>query len=164
MPEHNPLVLGKVAASLDYLSNGRFALGIGIGWLEEEFKAIGVPVSRTTQPAEYVEAMRNLWGDERNSSYNRGEFVNFEGARSFPEPVQGRKLPILVGGQTIRRLKRAAEYGDGWCGFNLTPERDRAEVRALARTDESGRSYASEFRNLDVTAGHRQARRSQALS
>ena len=120
LPERNPLVLAKVAASLDYLSHGRFALGIGIGWLEEEFKAIGVPWARRTERTrEYVEAMRNLWGEER-SSYS-GEFVSFQNARSFPKPVQGRGLPILVGGQTDPALKRAAAYGDGWCGFNLTP-------------------------------------------
>jgi probable F420-dependent oxidoreductase len=136
VPERNPLVLAKVAASLDYLSGGRFALGIGIGWLEEEFKALGVPWPRRTQRTrEYVEAMRNLWGEE-NSSY-KGEFVNFENARSFPKPVRGGKLPILVGGQTDPALKRAAEYGDGWCGFNLTPE-DTAQkivrLRELMKT------------------------------
>jgi probable F420-dependent oxidoreductase len=121
LPERNPLVLAKVAASLDYLSNGRFALGIGIGWLEEEFKAIGIPWERRTERTrEYLEAMRNLWGDER-SAYS-GEFVSFEYARSFPKPSNGRKLPILVGGQTQTALKRVAAYGDGWCGFNLTPE------------------------------------------
>jgi len=143
LPERNPLVLAKVAASLDYLSNGRFALGIGIGWLEEEFKAIGVPWARRTQRTrEYVEAMRNLWGDE-NSSY-KGEFVSFKNARSFPKPAQGRKLPILVGGQTDPALKRAAEYGDGWCGFNLTPEetaekiaRLRELMKAAGRTSEN---------------------------
>jgi probable F420-dependent oxidoreductase len=130
LPERNPLVLAKVAASLDYLSNGRFALGIGIGWLQEEFKAIGVPWARRThRTREYVEAMRNLWGDE-TSSY-KGEFVNFENARSYPKPVQGRNLPILVGGQTDPALKRAAEYGDGWCGFNLTPEQTAEKIARL---------------------------------
>ncbi len=130
LPEHNPLVLAKVAASLDHLSDGRFALGIGIGWLEEEFKAIGVPwAQRTQRTREYVEAMRNLWGDER-SSY-KGEFVSFENARSFPKPAKGRNLPVLVGGQTDPALKRAAEYGDGWCGFNLTPEETGEKVTRL---------------------------------
>lgn len=130
VPERNPLVLAKVAASLDYLSNGRFALGIGIGWLEEEFKAIGVPWARRTQRTrEYVEAMRTLWGEE-NSTY-KGEFVNFENARSFPKPARGGKLPILVGGQTDPALKRAAEYGDGWCGFNLTPEETAQKISRL---------------------------------
>jgi len=130
LPERNPLVLAKVAASLDYLSNGRFALGIGIGWLEEEFKAIGIPWARRTERTrEYVEAMRNLWGDER-SSYS-GEFVSFENARSYPKPVQGRRLPILVGGQTEPALRRAAAYGDGWCGFNLTPEETAKKITRL---------------------------------
>lgn len=130
LPERNPLVLAKVAASLDYLSNGRFALGIGIGWLEEEFKAIGVPWARRTERTrEYVEAMRNLWGEER-SSYS-GEFVSFENARSYPKPAQGRGLPILVGGQTEPALKRAATYGDGWCGFNLTPDETAKKIKRL---------------------------------
>jgi probable F420-dependent oxidoreductase len=130
VPERNPLVLAKVAASLDFLSNGRFALGIGIGWLEEEFKAIGVPWARRTQRTrEYVEAMRVLWSEE-SSSY-KGEFVDFENARSFPKPARGGKLPILVGGQTDPALKRAAEYGDGWCGFNLTPEETAQKIARL---------------------------------
>lgn len=135
VPERNPLVLAKVVASLDYLSGGRFALGIGIGWLEEEFKAIGVPWERRThRTREYVEAMRTLWGDD-SGSYS-GEFVRFENARSFPKPVQGRGLPVLVGGQTDAALKRAAAYGDGWCGFNLTPDetaRKIARIRELMK-------------------------------
>jgi probable F420-dependent oxidoreductase len=119
VPEYNPLLLAKLAASLDYLSNGRFALGIGIGWLREEFKAMGIPWERRAKRTrEYIEAMRRLWSDQ--TSYS-GEFVNFEGALSFPKPAQGTKLPILVGGQTDAALKRAAAYGSGWCGFNLTP-------------------------------------------
>ena len=130
LPEHNPLVMAKVTASLDYLSNGRLALGIGVGWLEEEFKAIGIPwAKRGQRTREYVEAIRNLWGDD-NSSYH-GEFVNFENARSFPKPVQGRKLPVLVGGQTDAALKRAATYGDGWCGFNLSPEDTAQKIARL---------------------------------
>jgi probable F420-dependent oxidoreductase len=144
LPERNPLVLAKVAASLDYLSNGRFALGIGIGWLEEEFKAIGVPWERRTKRTrEYVEAMRNLWGDER-SSY-KGEFVSFEDARSYPKPIQGRKLPILVGGQTDAALKRAAAYGDGWCGFNLTPEDTAQKITQLRELMKAAGRSAENF-------------------
>jgi len=144
LPERNPLVLAKVAASLDYLSNGRFALGIGIGWLEEEFKAIGVPWERRTKRTrEYVEAMRNLWGDER-SSYS-GEFVNFEDARSYPKPVQGRKLQILVGGQTDPALRRAAAYGDGWCGFNLTPEETAQKIKRLRELMKTAGRTAENF-------------------
>ena len=144
LPERNPLVLAKVAASLDYLSNGRFALGIGIGWLEEEFKAIGIPWERRTQRTrEYVEAMRSLWGDER-SSYS-GEFVRFENARSYPKPVRGHKLPVLVGGQTDPALKRAAAYGDGWCGFNLTPEETAQKIKRIRELMKVGGRKPEDF-------------------
>jgi probable F420-dependent oxidoreductase len=138
VPEYNPLLLAKLAATLDYLSNGRFALGIGIGWLQEEFKAMGIPWERRAKRTrEYIEAMRALWGDQ--TSYV-GEFVNFEGALSYPKPIKGAKLPILVGGQTEAALKRAASYGTGWCGFNLTPS-ETADAVARLRTllKENGR-------------------------
>ena len=64
MPEHNPLVLAKVVATLDSLSEGRFRLGVGVGWLEEEFRALGIPWERRAhRTREYIEAMRRLWGD-----------------------------------------------------------------------------------------------------
>jgi probable F420-dependent oxidoreductase len=130
VPEYHPLLLAKVAASLDYLSGGRFALGIGIGWLAEEFQALGIPWERRAQRTrEYVEAMRRVWGDEQ-SNY-RGEFVQFAGARSYPKPIKGEKLSVLVGGQSEPALKRAAEYGDGWCGFNLTPEETARAIDRL---------------------------------
>ncbi|HUN58099.1 MAG TPA: LLM class F420-dependent oxidoreductase [Candidatus Binataceae bacterium] len=138
VPEYNPLLLAKLAATLDYLSNGRFALGIGIGWLQEEFKAMGIPWERRAKRTrEYIEAMRALWGDQ--TSY-AGEFVNFEGALSYPKPIKGSKLPILVGGQTEAALKRAASYGTGWCGFNLTPaETSDAVARLRTLLKENGR-------------------------
>lgn len=129
-PEYHPLLLGKLAASLDYLSGGRFALGIGIGWLEEEFTALGIPwEGRSRRTREYVNAMRRLWGDERSDF--AGEFVRFEGARSYPKPIAGERMPILVGGQTEAALKRAAAYGDGWCGFNLTPAETAECIKRL---------------------------------
>jgi len=129
-PEYHPLLLGKLAASLDYLSGGRFALGIGVGWLEEEFKALGIPWERRSKRTrEYVEAMRRLWGHD--PSEYKGEFVQFEGARSYPKPINGARLPILVGGQTEAALKRAAAYGDGWCGFNLTAEETAEKINRL---------------------------------
>jgi probable F420-dependent oxidoreductase len=129
VPEYNPLLLAKLVASLDYLSNGRLALGIGIGWLQEAFRAMGIPWERRAKRTrEHVEAMRALWGSQ--TSYS-GEFVNFEGALSYPKPVKGAKLPILVGGQTEAALKRAASYGAGWCGFNLTPSETADAVTRL---------------------------------
>jgi probable F420-dependent oxidoreductase len=130
VPEHNPLVLAKVVATLDFLSGGRALLGVGIGWLEEEFQAIGVPWERRAQRTrEYIESMRKLWSDEV-SSY-QGNFVKFEGVRSNPKPLKGGKLPIFFGGESGPALRRVAEYGDGWCGFNLTPDEAAAKIRRI---------------------------------
>jgi probable F420-dependent oxidoreductase len=130
VPEHNPLVLAKVVATLDYLSEGRVLLGVGIGWLEEEFVAIGIPWERRAQRTrEYIEAMRKLWGDDV-SAYH-GEFVNFDGVRSYPKPISGAKLPIIFGGESGPALKRVAEYGNGWFGFNLTPPEAAEKIKKL---------------------------------
>jgi probable F420-dependent oxidoreductase len=130
VPEHNPLVLAKVVATLDFLSGGRALLGVGIGWLEEEFQAIGVPWDRRAQRTrECIDAMRKLWGDEV-SSY-RGEFINFDGVRSNPKPLNGAGLPVFFGGESGPALRRVAEYGDGWCGFNLTPEEATAKIKRI---------------------------------
>ena len=130
VPEHNPLVLAKVIATLDFVSKGRVILGVGIGWLEEEFHAVGVPWERRAQRTrDYITAMRKLWGDEL-SSY-AGEFVRFEGARSYPKPIHGAKLPVFFGGESGPALKRAAEYGDGWYGLNMDLNETTAKIRRL---------------------------------
>src|SRR6266852_1358700 len=76
VPEHNPLILAKTAATLDRLSGGRFILGAGIGWLAEEFQALGVPFEhRGGRTREYIEVMRQLWSEQRSS--HAGRFVDF---------------------------------------------------------------------------------------
>ena len=142
VPEYNPLLLAKICATLDFLSGGRLALGIGIGWLREEFDALGIPWERRAQRTkEYIEAMRCVWGDGRSYS---AEFVNFDGALSYPKPVKGARLPILVGGQSEAALKRAAAYGDGWCGFNLTPDETAQSIKRLrALLAANGRGHDS---------------------
>ncbi len=130
VPEHNPVVLAKVVATLDWLSNGRLLLGVGIGWLEEEFQAIGIPWERrAARTRDCINAMRKLWGDDV-SSYN-GEFVKFEGVRSNPKPVRGANLPILFGGESTPALRRVAEYGTGWFGFNVTPDETAAKLKKM---------------------------------
>ena len=130
VPEHNPVVLAKVIATLDWLSDGRVALGVGIGWLEEEFTAIGIPWERRAQRTrECIESMRQLWGDEL-SSY-QGEFVNFKEVRSYPKPAQGARVPIIFGGESTPALRRVAEYGTGWFGFNLLPDEASTKIAKL---------------------------------
>jgi probable F420-dependent oxidoreductase len=129
VPEHNPVVLAKVVATLDHLCGGRFTLGVGVGWLEEEFKAVGVPwEGRAQRTREYIEAMRCLWRDA-HSTY-KGEFVKFENVRSYPKPVHG-EVPIWFGGESGPALKRVADYGNGWCGFNLSADEATAKMKRL---------------------------------
>lgn len=139
VPEHNPLVLAKQVASLDRLCGGRFALGVGVGWSAEEFAALGIPFERRApRTREYVEVMRRLW-DEQVTSFH-GEFVNFDHARAFPKPSRGGNLPVLFGGESGPALKRVADVGDGWFGFNLDPAETGERVTRLhAMLRERGR-------------------------
>jgi probable F420-dependent oxidoreductase len=130
VPEHNPVVLAKVIATLDFLSAGRVVLGVGIGWLEEEFQALGIPWEhRARRTRECIDAMRKLWTDDL-STY-KGEFVHFEDVRSNPKPSQGAKMPIFFGGESGPALRRVAEYGTGWCGFNLTPAEAAPKIKRI---------------------------------
>jgi probable F420-dependent oxidoreductase len=131
LPQHNPVMVAKQAASLDVLSQGRFALGIGVGWSSEEFAALGVPFpGRARRMEEFVEAMRTLWRDDV-SSYH-GEFVDFQEVRSYPKPVRARQVPVFVGGNSDRALDRVAAYGDGWYGFNLSVDEVPERLAALS--------------------------------
>ncbi|QYG95080.1 LLM class F420-dependent oxidoreductase [Iamia sp. SCSIO 61187] len=112
LPQRNPLVLAKEVATLDALAGGRVELGIGVGWLEEEFDALGVPFAgRGRRTDEYVGAMRALW-DGDHASYE-GETVSFRGASVNPKPPRGR-VPIHVGGHTETSARRAGRLGDGY--------------------------------------------------
>ena len=120
VPEHNPVVLAKEVASLDRLAGGRFALGVGIGWSAEEFAGLGISFERRAQRTrEYIEVMRLLWSVDEASFH--GEFVNFDAAMSFPKPERRVKLPIIFGGESTPALKRTADMGSGWFGFNVGP-------------------------------------------
>jgi probable F420-dependent oxidoreductase len=118
LPEHNPVLVAKQAASLDVLSGGRFRLGVGVGWSAEEFHALGVPFERRGARAlEYVQVLRTLWADGPASF--AGEFTSFDGIHVHPKPIRGPNLPVVFGGNSEPALKRVATAGDGWYGFNL---------------------------------------------
>jgi probable F420-dependent oxidoreductase len=111
LPQRTPALLAKEVATLDLLSGGRVTLGVGVGWLEEEFDALGVPFEhRGARTDEYIEALRALW-DEGESTYH-GRFVDFERAKSYPKPVQPGGIPIAVGGHTPAAARRAGRLGD----------------------------------------------------
>lgn len=141
LPEHNPVLVAKQAATLDRLSGGRFTLGIGIGWSKEEFDALGIPFQRRgRRTAEYVAAMRTLWRDDIASF--AGEFVNFQRIRVNPKPARNRRIPITVGGNSDAAMRRLVGWGDGWYGFNL------ADVAAVTeRVELIGRLLADAGRD-----------------
>jgi probable F420-dependent oxidoreductase len=129
VPEHNPLVLAKTAATLDRLSGGRFILGAGVGWLAEEVQALGISFDRRAQRTrEYIDVMRKLWTEPRSS--HQGEFVNFSNALSYPKPV-GNGVPVWFGGESGPALRRVAQYSDGWLGFNLLPDQAAEKIRRI---------------------------------
>src|SRR5690348_51925 len=131
LPEHNPVLAAKQAATLDVLCAGRFSLGVGVGWSAEEFAALGVPFARRGQRTEeYLAAMRTLWSQDVASFI--GEFTRFDAVRVNPKPVRGRRIPIVVGGNSDAALRRVAAFGDGWYGFSLPPETVAERVSALA--------------------------------
>lgn len=119
LPQRNPLVLAKQAATLDAMSGGRLALGIGVGWLREEFAALGVPFEgRGARADEYIGAMRALWRED--SASFAGTHVRFEGVSCNPKPPAGR-VPIIIGGSTAVAARRAGRLGDGFFPSIGTP-------------------------------------------
>src|SRR5690349_23971261 len=112
LPLRNPMVLAKQVATLDHMSGGRIELGIGVGWLKEEFEALGIPFEkRGKRTDEYVAAMRALWAKD-GASFS-GEFVNFHDVSSNPKPVRG-SVPIVIGGHSEAAAKRAGRLGNGF--------------------------------------------------
>ena len=113
LPQRHPLYVAKEVATLDVLSNGRVIFGIGVGWLKEEFEALGIPFAeRTGRTAEMVRAIRSLWKDEAEPFH--GKYHHWEKLESHPKPVQKPGVPIVVGGHTEIAARRAARYGDGF--------------------------------------------------
>ena len=120
VPQRNPVVLAKQAASVDVLSRGRLTLGVGVGYLEPEFRAIGANFAeRGAVTDEFLDALEHLWYDEHPEYH--GRFVEFAGVDAHPRPVQ-RPVPIVVGGHTPPAYRRAVRRGHGWYGYALTPE------------------------------------------
>lgn len=113
LPQRTPLVVAKEIATLDLLSRGRVELGVGIGWLREEFDALGVPFEgRGARTEEYIDVLRRLW-TEPETAYD-GRFTTFAPVKSYPKPAQPAGVPIHVGGHTDASARRAGRIGDGY--------------------------------------------------
>ena len=134
--EHDPIVLAKAVASVDMLSNGRFILGVGGGWNEEEMENHGTdPERRFKVLRERIEAMKEIW--TKDDAEYHGEFVDFDPIWSWPKPVQKPHPPIYVGGDGEHTFKRVISYGDAWmpiAGRGETPLGDRiVELNQMAK-------------------------------
>jgi probable F420-dependent oxidoreductase len=140
VPQRQVLYSAKSVADLDVLSGGRVEFGVGIGWQEEEFEALGVPFERRgARCREYLEAMKRLWMDE-TSSFD-GSFVRFAPLRFYPKPVQRPHPPITFGGESDPALARVAALGQGWFGFNIAPDEVAGHMKRLdAALAKRGRS------------------------
>jgi probable F420-dependent oxidoreductase len=149
LPQRNPVTLAKELATLDRLSGGRVDLGVGVGWLEEEFDALGVPFEdRGARTDEYIEALRVLWTDDP-ASY-KGRFVSFERCHSNPKPAQRDGIPITVGGHSKAAARRAGRLGNGFF-----PGRFRADELEplLAVMRESATEAGRDPGEIEITAG-----------
>ena len=139
LPQRNPVITAKAVATLDHLAGGRrVLLGIGVGWLAEEFATLGVPFEdRGPRTDEYVAAMRVLWSQERASF--KGQFVSFNEVFCRPLPVE-RRIPIIVGGDTKAAARRAGRLGDGYFPARGAPPELFDEMRRAA--EQAGRNPA----------------------
>lgn len=147
LPQSNPLLLAKQAASLDVLSGGRFMLGVGIGWLREEFRAMGVPFERRgARFDDYVTAMRKVWSGELVEHHS--EFLDWSDFKSYPLPLQ-RPFPVIIGGSKGKAFERVARFGEGWYAPCETPGELGPQLDELrAACDLHERDYAS----IEITA------------
>ena len=157
LPQHHPIYVAKQLATLDVLSGGRAMLGVGIGWLREEFDALGIPFSeRAPRTEESIRALRSLWKDQPEGF--EGNFYRWGPVESNPKPVQPGGVPILVGGHVEGAARRAARCGDGY--FPVGVDEQALPQRLAALADECGKvgrdpgeieiTSSADVRDLDV--------------
>lgn len=148
LSQMNPLYLAKQASSIDHLSEGRLMLGLGVGWLAEEFYALGVPFERRGERAdEYLDALRAIWTGEEVSF--KGDFVDWQGFRMLPTPAQSPGIPLLIGGTSPPAIRRLVARGDGWYVIHKDLDEFRSHITKMrAECDRQGRDPAT----LEITA------------
>jgi probable F420-dependent oxidoreductase len=145
LPQRNPLVLAKELASLDQLSEGRLLFGVGVGYLEPEFRALGVPFEdRGARTEEYLAAMRAIWSQPKPSYH--GKYVSFANVQAHPQ----RNIRIVMGGRSPSAYRRAAQDSVGWYGYALDLE---GTTRALEGLREAEQRYQrpAELGRLEIS-------------
>jgi probable F420-dependent oxidoreductase len=146
LPQRNPLVLAKELATLDHLSSGRMTLGVGVGWLEEEFRALGIPFEqRGARTEEAITAMRTLWSQDRATM--EGATVRFRDVYLRPQPPGG-TIPIHIGGHSRVAADRAGRIGDGYFPFGVGRDDLPGLVEVMQRAARAG---GRDPRSLELT-------------
>jgi probable F420-dependent oxidoreductase len=149
LPLRNAISVAKAVASLDVLSNGRVLFGVGIGWLEDEFDAVGMSFAdRAARAREAIRMMKVLWSEE--APRFEGRFHRFAPLGFNPKPVQKPHPPIIMGGETRAALHRAADLGDGWYGAHHSPE---SVAPKLALLRELAAAAGRDSSQIEVTVG-----------
>ena len=138
----HPVQMAWESMTLHRLSGGRFELGVGIGWLREEFDALGVPFERRgARFDDYVVAMKKVWSGEVVE--HESDFLNWSGFKSYPIPDQKPHLPVVIGGATGKIYQRIARHGDGWFAPMGDPKELAAALEQLkAACDEENRDFS----------------------
>jgi len=152
LPEHNPLVFAKSAATLDFLSGGRFELGVGIGWMKAEFEALGIPwEQRGKRTDEYIAALRRLWSEDE-ASFD-GEILKFPPVRCSPKPPR-KMIPIHIGGDTPAAARRAGRLGDGFFPAVYPNRRVKEELPMLIDTmRRTAAEHGRDGSKVEITSG-----------
>ncbi len=168
LPQSNPLLFAKQVASLDHLSKGRVLLGLGVGWLAEEFTAMGVPFAgRGRRFDDYLRAVKKVWSGVEVE--HQSDYLNWSGFKSYPLPHAPSGPPIIIGGHSPAALRRTVATGDGWFAFPKSHDelsgllgqlRDRAtaagrdpatiEITALWRDFADGVASLETYREMGV--------------
>lgn len=148
LAQSNPVLLAKQIASLDFMSGGRFIFGAGVGWLREEFRAMGVPFERRGARFEdAIVAMKKIWSDEVVE--HQSDFLDLSGFKAHPLPAQRPHPPLLIGGTSDAAFRRVVRHGDGWIAPNHGLEALREMLLRLHRVAaDEGRDPAS----ISITA------------
>jgi len=140
----HPFVAARAIQTLDILSGGRAEIGIGAGWLENEFRAVGLDFkSRGRRLDEALTVCKHLWSDEVVEFH--GEFFCFDAVAFEPKPVQQPWPPIHVGGESPAALRRAARQADGWIGLHHTPESARTPIARIRELRDRAETFDSPF-------------------
>jgi probable F420-dependent oxidoreductase len=156
LPYRNPIIVAKMISTIDNISNGRVILGIGSGWIKEEFESLESDFkNRGEMTDEYIEIMIKLWTEE-HAEY-KGKYICLSGLTFNPKPYQRPCPPLWIGGNSEEAMERALLYGDGWHAVGLTPEEIKVRIITITKQLENNVNRSDKFvisvrRNLQITS------------